>query len=216
MALIALLLDFVFDALGQYHWIRIARLALALLIGASSFTLTWRQSQVRQTNVDLLAAKVGQIAGKDDLVVVTPWYYGVSFQRYYAGPAPWMSIPPMDFHKVHRYDLVKAQMVMPDQDEPIKPLLARIGATVKGGHRVWVAGMRQLPEPGATVPDLPAAPAVGVGWQADAYTDIWSAKTLAYLQLCAGHMERVPVPLAGPVSDFEDLPLMMFERSEER
>ena len=44
-----------------------------------------------QTNVDLVAARIGQTAGANDLIVITPWYNAISFERYYHGPATRMT-----------------------------------------------------------------------------------------------------------------------------
>ena len=36
---------------------------------------------------------ISQMARCADLVVVDPWYYGVSFSRYYTGTARWLTLP---------------------------------------------------------------------------------------------------------------------------
>src|SRR5437899_633264 len=108
MGFVALLLDLVFDGVEPHRWWRPGRLAVVLVIAGSSAVHTWQQAQVRQTNVDLLAASLGERAAKDDLIVVTPWYMGITFERYYRGAAPWKTVPPLESHSFHRYDLIKA------------------------------------------------------------------------------------------------------------
>ena len=50
--------------------------------------------RVRFTNIDLVAARLNKLVAKEDFVIVTPWYYGISFERYYRGPGDWVTVPP--------------------------------------------------------------------------------------------------------------------------
>ena len=68
---------------------------------------------VRQTNADLVAQTVTRGAAPGDLVLVNPWYDGISFGRYYRGKAPWITLPEMTDHRYHRYDLLKIKMASP-------------------------------------------------------------------------------------------------------
>jgi hypothetical protein len=211
MAVVATCLDALFDSLQRHRWARISRIAVAVAIAVFSFLPTLRQVQVRQSNVDLVAAKIHQLAAKEDLIIVSPWYVGVSFNRYHAGPQVWMTVPPIDSHKVHRYDLIKSQMTLPDQNEPVRPLLENIAKTLKAGHRVWVAGEVRLFAPGETVPSLDPAPDKTWGWQDEAYTIMWAGKTTANLQFSSQHMQVIPLGFSGPVNRFENLELRVFE-----
>jgi len=192
-------------------WMRSARVALALLIAGNSLLPTWRQARVRQTNVDLLAAKLNQLAAKDDLVVVAPWFKGISFCRYYHGAAPWMTVPPLEFQKFHRYDLIKDLMTLPDQGQAVRPLLLRIQTTLKSGHKVWTVGVIGLVPPGGDTSVPPPAPSAGWGWQNAKYANRWTGMTVAYLQACARHNEKIPIGFEGQVSEFENLPLRVFD-----
>jgi len=75
MALVALLLD-LSSIRSLKPFGRNVRIVGALIIALTSFLPTWRQAQVRQTNTDLVAAKLAQTVVKDDLIVVVPWYAG--------------------------------------------------------------------------------------------------------------------------------------------
>src|SRR6185295_17447396 len=83
---------------------RLARLggvaAIALLLAPG----VYEYLGLRQTNMDQVVAALGS-PSPADLVVVTPWYYGVSFNRYYRGPAPWSTLPPLEDKSLHRPDL---------------------------------------------------------------------------------------------------------------
>lgn len=99
------------------------------------------------TNIDLLAAKISRESSPDDLVFVFPWQNGVSFQRYYRGTAPWQTIPPLGFHRWHRYDLFKA--VMSDKNA-LAAFLSDVENRLRAGGRVWIIapnGLLENPHP---------------------------------------------------------------------
>ncbi|HWX19867.1 MAG TPA: hypothetical protein VN578_08170 [Candidatus Binatia bacterium] len=200
MGLAAVLLDLIFDTLRQARWVRPSRLVLVIALAASSLPLTWSQVQVRQTNVDLVAVRLGQLAAPDDLIFVYPWHNGISFERYYRGPTPWMTLPPLNFHRFHRYDLVQAQMNSPDTVQPLRPLFDGIRTTLVRGHRLWIVG------------NFPAAPESLEGRSPENVISItWSIKVAEFLRASARHLENVRVESYGPVSPFEDLPLKFVE-----
>jgi len=84
-----------------------ARIRLAALIAAPF--ADWTAITERQTNIDIVARTVAARAASTDLIVVAPWQFGVTFQRYYRGPASWVTIPSIADHQVHRYDLIKSK-----------------------------------------------------------------------------------------------------------
>jgi len=187
------------------------RPALALVIGLTSLLPTWKQLQTRQTNMDLTAARLNATACREDLIVVTPWHYGISLERYYRGAAPWITVPLMDFHKFHRYDLMKSFMLMPDQDEPVRPIEDRVRDTLKAGHRVWVLGDARSPKAHTELPTVSAAPDERWGWQYEAYCFAWSAKLTAYLEVCASKREEVGIQSPEPISPLESPRLTVFQ-----
>ncbi|HTL31227.1 MAG TPA: hypothetical protein VL282_18490, partial [Tepidisphaeraceae bacterium] len=109
-----------------YRDLRIHRAALAVagVILLSSVLLNYRLVSMRMTNVDLVGPILEQEAGPDDLIIVRPWYTGVSFERYYHGKTPWMTLPDFPSHRYHRYDIVK--QMMRDPDSALDPLYAAI------------------------------------------------------------------------------------------
>ena len=74
--------------LRRGEWVRAAAAAVGALLVASGVAAT---IPVRMTNLDLMASTLEAEARPDDLIVVLPWYCGITFQRYYRGPAPWIS-----------------------------------------------------------------------------------------------------------------------------
>lgn len=123
----------------------------------------------RRTNADLIAAAVAQKATKEDLVLVSPYFYAISFHRYYHGVAPWMASPIVDDYSLHRWDLLKRAMETPDA---VDKILARAQATLDGGHTVYLVGgfpPRVAPPPIALAP----APNSPSGWSFQAYVRNW-------------------------------------------
>ena len=211
IGLAAVLLDFVFDTLRAYAWARNVRLALVLLTAGAAVLPAWQQVQVRQTNLDLVAARLSREAGKEDLVVVDPFYLGISFGRYYHGPARWLTVPPIPAHEVYRIDLIKAEMIRADQDQVTKPVRDRIGDTLSRGHRVWVVGWGWYPPVTEAPPPLPQAPNSATRWDNGAYLITWSQQVTAFLLTHAKRMEDVPIPSDHPVNWLENVSLAVFE-----
>jgi len=211
MALTALLLDLIAASCFQAGWRRLARPCLAVLLAAVGLLPAWKQAHVRQTNLDLVAAELNHTAHKQDLIVVSPWYLGITFQRYYSGAAPWVTIPPMSDHSLHRYDLVKENMLLPNQDQPVQPVLKSIADTLKTGGRVWTVGEVPIPSPHEHIPSLSPAPDPKWKWSDRMYTLIWSEKVGANLGRHAGQSENVSLGHAGPVNPFEEAQLVRYE-----
>lgn len=65
---------------------RIIRIVCVLGIALFVFMDSWNTAHTRKTNMDVLAAKLEALSDKDDLIIVWPFYLGISFARYYKGP----------------------------------------------------------------------------------------------------------------------------------
>jgi hypothetical protein len=174
---------------------------LILLVGVS-FSKVFELAQCRQTNMDLIAAELCNRAGPDDLIIVYPWYCGISFDRYFNGKTPWTTIPDLGDHRFHRYDLFKKKMQM---ENPLQPVLDKIASTLQSGNNIWIAGW--LPLDKTPPQDLGPAPNKTSGWLDKPYSQAWG-KTAGYF--IAAHARRIEV-VSAPTSDciFEDSPLLM-------
>jgi hypothetical protein len=153
---IAAALNLMASVLCTANWLRVARLTVAAGTLALAPFADWSAIKERQTNVDLAAETVGARAAPSDLIVVVPWQFGIPFKRYYRGSAPWMTIPNITDHRVHRYDLFKVKML---SDHPIDDLTDAIRDTLVAGSRVWFVGGFNLPRPEEGPMILPPAPA---------------------------------------------------------
>jgi hypothetical protein len=187
---------------------RLLRVGLAAAVMALALPGVWRIAHVRKTNLDLVAAKIASLATADDLVVVSPWYCGVTFDRYYHGSAPWETVPPVAVRRIHRYDLLKRAMMSADAMGPVRE---RMQAVLDGGHRIFWVGELGAPPPGEAPPSLPPAPQAPSAWQEGPYMQSWVLQAGSLLQRNGVKAVRLPVPVGSPVNGFERLDLIMIE-----
>jgi hypothetical protein len=182
-------------------WLR-AALALAIVIvGAYP---AWQALQVRQTNVDVVAAQLQAQAAPDDLILINSFIYGISFRRYYHGSANYETIPPMEDLRAQRVDLLKRQMM---SAAPIAPVLQRMEETLRKGHTIWLIGSLNFVPPGKEPQVIPPGYDGPNGWVGGNFYAVWAEQAGFLVQNHALHFERVRVPLAQPVSRYENLPL---------
>jgi hypothetical protein len=199
-ALIAVTGDNAIGVLARSTPQRLTRVAVALIVAAAVFVPVLRSVETRQTNVDIVAGNIAKLAGKDDLVVLTPWFINVPFNRYYHGQAAWTSLPTIPFVAYFRYDMMKERMMSVN---PIDPVLARIDGTLRAGHRVWVVGdIADLPE-GRTPQRLTPAPHPKYGWSDAVYITQWSAELSYFLQTHAKRGTAFNPPGPASVSQYE-------------
>jgi hypothetical protein len=208
LSIIAATSDLLIGVLSHSVWVRIARLTCAAAFFIGMPIVNWPILRQRQSNVDLAAQKLEEFGQSHELIVVNPWYYGVSFNWYYHGATPWVTCPMMSDHTVHRFDLLKAKMMAWN---PIDDLRDLIGQTLKSGNRVWfVGGVQFLPAGQEPVP-LPPAPNSEFGWNLDAYAFLWSQELGMFLRRHAVNGQFIPLGTDQPVNYLENLPLLVVE-----
>jgi hypothetical protein len=191
------------DGALRGRW-RVARLVLCLAAGALLLVPAVSFVKVRWTRVDVVAAKVEAAAAPGDLVVLNPFWIGITFQRYYHGKAPWISVPPMADLKIVRYDWYKEAMTRPGAAQPVLDAMTR---TLQGGHRVfWVEGMNSGPE-GQPARVLPPAPLPGSGWFLGPYLLAWGREAAHHLESHAVQANVVDVNPGAPVMGYEAVTL---------
>ena len=182
-------------------------LVLATALAATAFA--WCDMNFRLTNADVVAQRLAAVSAPGDFVVVTPWYCGIGFERYFKSATPWTTLPPIADHTGHRYDLVHEQMKNP---AAIAPVLEKISATLAAGKRVWVVGWMNIPAPDArpSAP-LPPPPLNYSGWSDMPYAITWAGQTAYFLRQHARTFEQVKLPPLGVVNPNEDLCLFIAE-----
>jgi hypothetical protein len=179
------------------------RLALVALLVFVPLVPSIRLASLRPTNVDLIAAQLHEQARPGDLILVYPWYCGVSFSRYYHGEAPWTTLPALAENRIHRYDLFKQKMA---ERAPIQPVLDRAAQTLAAGNRLWIVGNLPPPRAGDTQPpDLPPAPEGPQGWFDVPYSYTWGRQLDFFLALQGGKVEPIPTSSDGVLNTYEKL-----------
>jgi hypothetical protein len=204
MALAAACLDAPLRLLSRTLGARPAQLAVLVVVIALVIQPVWTTVRTRKTNVDLVASKVGELAVKGDLIVVSPWYVGITFDRYYHGKADWITIPPISTHAVHRYDLLKEKMMT---RRAIAPVLEGIQRALQEGHRVFWVGDLFVPKEGEVPFDPPPAPHAPWGWTDDPYYYYWGLQAGHLIRSHALNTTPIDVPLQQAVSGYEEMSL---------
>jgi hypothetical protein len=195
LVMVGVCVDAVIGALTQQDLARIVRLVFASVIGAVTLIPASRALQMRHTNVDLISERLTTLVSPNDLVLVSPWNNGVSFERYYAGAARWETIPAIGFHRFHRYDFIKELMMVPDQSRPVRDNIADIGVALRAGTRVFVVGRISLPDSGEKPRVLAPAPLPGRPTSTRISGQRWSATTSSNTRRRSrGSQSRSPDP----------------------
>jgi hypothetical protein len=188
---IAAALDLIASRLCTAVWLRLFRLGFALAALIAAPFADWSALTERQTNIDIAAQTVTAQAVATDLVLVVPWQFGIPFQRYYHGAAPWMTIPNIPDHRVHRYDLFKTKMLSADA---ITDVEQAIHATLMSGRRVWFVGGLNLPSSGKGPMVLPPAPSSRFKWDNRAYTAAWWQQLSVLVVLHSNPVDSIALP----------------------
>ena len=214
MAPAALALDVVLAGLAAPA-LRPGRAGLALLLAAACIPTGYAAVQVRQSNADWVADTLQRQSRPGDLILVTPWYYGIALQRYYT--SHFETIPPMarEDLRIHRYDLMKKQMMA---QAPIGPLLEQARQTLRSGHNLWVAGEFAFSPPGQPHPIIgPYREDMALDVPQAWYCSSWMFQFSVMIQSHATSKVQVgmSVPGGATINGFEDMLLLRFSGWEE-
>ena len=187
---------------------RWGRMGMAAGMGLLLWGGLWEGAKTRMSGIDQAAAMVQRWGGKGDLVVVNPWQMGLTFERYYRGAAPWITVPDFPDHRTHRYDLLleKIQML-----EPIAGELERIASTLRSGHRVWVVGdLENFPADEIPVSPAPPANPRTMGNEMP-YRSAWARQVTFLLVRRAGSLRSIGLPGDQPLNPYENPNLFLAE-----
>jgi hypothetical protein len=191
ICVVAAALDLTASILCRSNLLRLCRVVIAAAVLAIAPVADWSAISERQTNVDLAGRAVSERAAPQDLVLVVPWQFGIPFNRYYHGSAHWTTIPKIEDHAVHRYDLLKAKML---SDHPIDDLTEMIRLALSSGNRVWLVGGLNLPRTEEGPMTLPPAPASRFAWDNRAYTAAWWQQVSVFIALHADKVDPITLP----------------------
>ncbi len=198
MAMVATCVD------GLFFAVKWAPFRLVLGVCALGFSIysgvyVWRNVGVRRTNADIVATEVEKLAVKGDVIVIAPWYMGVSFERYYHGEAECVTIPPVSFLEYQEYDLLAKYMT---DRRAMDPVIRKLSAVLRGGHRVWVVSNETLIDNPPTN-FFQRRPDPETGWHSADYESSWDHQVLYALRQNSKLFLTMEVPRDRPVSDYE-------------
>ncbi len=182
MAFSAVCLDAIF--FRAWRWARPAAMILAALTISAAFLFELPAVKCRQTNVDLIAARVSSEVAPNDYVIVYPFYCGTTFNRYYKGAASWTTLPPLEDYTLQRWDLFKAKI---ETKDPIAPVIDGIASTLQSGNRVWFVGNPS----------------------AERYWPNWGVQVTQFLSAHGRSFSVVMPPSTNCVNPFENLPVFV-------
>jgi hypothetical protein len=213
--LVASTFDIIFGAWDEQATIskilRSLRLVIAIGLICLAGLPAWEEMPTRHTNVDLVAARLRLDAAKDDLIVTSHWQYAVSLCRYYHGPAKIMTLPPIDDHRFHRYDLALWAMKNP---EPFRPAASQMEKTLRGGHKVFIVGGLPPPRPGVPPPRVSLGYRQPDGmWHGGNYDAVWPVLAGYFVYAHAARYTQIPIPVPNRerVQRHEHLALTLVE-----
>jgi hypothetical protein len=177
-------------------FVRKARIVVAIMVLLAGSVTAVRALRVHQTTMDVIARIVNANAVPGDVIVVSPWNYGVSFSHYYRGSVEAHTIPPLADITVHRYDLLKQAML---ESDPLKPLLERIEWSLTRGHRVWLVGAVDPPSPGSSIDSPGPPPLPATRWNSTPYEQAWIRQVGRFLATHVTSSRVIPTRVTAQV-----------------
>jgi hypothetical protein len=193
-------METILASLSVKKWLWFARCGFVLaFIGATTFPA--RQAlRVRQTNIDLIARRLESLARDGDLIVLSPWNYGITFRHYYHQKTLSATLPPVEDLRFHRCDIVKREMMSP---APIAPVLQKMSETLRAGNTVWVVGHLIRIPPGRQPLEVPPGYDGPDGFVGGPFYLAWMEQAGFFVQTHAINVEGVPLPLPQPIMHYE-------------
>jgi hypothetical protein len=196
----AVCMETVLASLPVKKWVWFARCAFALaFIGATTFPA--RQAlQVRQTNMDLIARQLESLVKEGDLILLSPWNYGITFRRYYHQDTLCATLPPIEDLRFHRCDIIKRQMM---SAAPIAPVLQKMEETLRAGKTIWLVGQLISLAPGQRPLEVPPGYDGPDGFVDGPFYRAWMEQAGFFVQTHATNIESVRVPSQQPIMRYE-------------
>lgn len=197
LAITALSITSIARSFRQSTAVRVLILLASIALTAGYFPHAAKQTKLRLTNCDLAATAVTESEKPDDLVVLSRFGFGITFQRYYHGTLPWHCVPDISDRSLFRWDLVKKAMTEPDA---MHDLLIRAELALRSGNRVFVVGhFNRSRQP----PPLPAAPSASYGWNMETYLVNWRQQLVGFLARHGSDVRSLPLPDSDDVDPDE-------------
>jgi hypothetical protein len=210
LALVAVAID-AMASTSELRLIVVVRLVGTALVIILLLPALLRTTEIRASNLDLVATVITQHARKGDSVVIYPFVDGVTFNRYFHRDLNWVTLPPVDDHSLHNWSEVVRQLETP---EAIQPVLAGIGNTLDSHGRVWLIVSLPLPQPGRTPPPVPPHARTGDLRPLGTFLVGWSNLLVDYLNKHARSIRAVLITSSQPISIYEKADVFLIEGTQ--
>jgi hypothetical protein len=181
LTVVAVCVDIISDKLIVVASARTLRIIAIIGIGIATLSRGNDSLRTRMTNADIAADTLTTIAKRGDLVVVSPWYVGLTFGRYYRGAAEWTMLPNLGFERYHRYDLLQRAMLEEDQRVPAQGILESAEKALRSGRSVYMVGYFEVP-PREGYPIYPPVRIPEDGWKSFMYQNQWASMVTEFLR----------------------------------
>jgi hypothetical protein len=159
----------------------------------------WYNAGLRKTNIDLICNRLSRIENRGDLVLISPFFYGITFQRYDRGPAKFVAVPGIDFLAYCKLDLLNKSIQDPGA---MTPILGEMAETLRSGHAVYLVGDYFKPNYDQTPPPtVGTAPNPVLEWNAGPLFN-WPEEIADLAGHHAKSTRELDVPLQG-ISGYE-------------
>jgi hypothetical protein len=206
----ALGLETIFSVAENWERGRLFRLVTVVIILVVAVPPVFPVVKVRMTNIDLAAKHLNNVAAKNDLIVVNPYNWVVSFERDYSGAAPCFSLPAIK-GRLQRYDLLKELLLRHDRKAVIQDVLNDAQRTLQAGGRVWIVSRAGFSIGGFHSEPAPPAYSANPGLNDQLEVlDYWADAAGYFLQEHSLRHESIAIPGSDNVSKYEKVELMMF------
>src|SRR5258708_242426 len=176
---------------------RVLKVLMALCFLFLTIKINLEFLKTRTTNIDIIAERLPSLTEKNDLILLNPWLIGVSFDRYYKGQTPWLTLPPIDDLSIFRYVVLQKKIA---EENPTAPALASVEKTLSSGGRFWLIGLI-----GSSTREKPT-----VNYMAP-YMYYWSWQLQEFMDRHAEKRKLIDLNIEQEVNSYENFPLIVFQ-----
>jgi hypothetical protein len=167
----------------------------------------------RMTNIDLVAQKLATEAEPNDLIVISPWYMGMSFQRYYHGSTQWTTFPDVNHSLGAGYLEMKQKVMSKGTPAGINEDLARIRKVLQSGGQIWWVGQFRSVRLKHVPMVLEPAPDPKHGWDEGAYVNSCLEFAGREIRTSAVLVRRVEADMPIILNPFEAPSIRVFQNA---
>ena len=168
--------------------IKIAFLSIIFVAVLFSLRNTLYLLSLKSTNVDAVALFLEKEYKKGDIVIVNPWYYGISLKYFLKDEIQIITIPPISRLDTHREDELNDFMESGGIDY-FHLLENKIRETCNSNKTIWFVGEINPETSTINTINLPHAPDSRFGWMAGPFQVIWGQALYLILKNYAHSIE---------------------------